>query len=60
MEEIFKIFKMGYFDAIMDAFKSKEYKSYKLVLNKSMKAKIYDIGYIIGYTNLQEYIKNNL
>lgn len=59
MEELIKILKIGYFEAIKDAFKSNKIKKYKISLSDEVKSKLYDIGYIIGYNDYFKYYKNN-
>lgn len=60
MDEIIKIFKIGYFDAINDIYSG--YNNKKIINNfsKEKLSNIYDIGYIFGYNNCIQYIKNNL
>ena len=60
MNEIIRIFKMGYFEAIKDVSISKKNKKYKLKISKETKSKIYDLGYVSGYNDYIKYIKNSL
>ena len=60
MNELIKIFKMGYFQAIKDASISKKDKKYKIKISKEIKSKIYDIGYMSGYNDYIDNNKNNL
>ena len=59
MEEIIRILKLGYFEAIKDASKSNNTKKYEIIVSDEVKSKLYDIGYIMGYNDYFKYYKNN-
>ncbi len=60
MDDVIKIFKIGYFDAINDVYCGYDNKKFINIVDKDLLSKIYDIGYIIGYDSCIRYIKNNL
>ncbi len=60
MDEILKIFKIGFFDAIVDYNNKQIDKKFINIIDKDLLSKIYDIGYVVGYYKYKEYIKNNL
>ena len=60
MDEILKIFEIGYFDAINDINNGIIDKKFINIIDTNLLSKIYDLGYIIGFQKYNEYIKNNL
>lgn len=60
MDEIIKIFKIGYYEGIKDSINKYPIKKYKLKLNNEIKSKIYDIGYKSAINDIYNIKKNNL
>jgi hypothetical protein len=60
MDEILRIFEMGYFDAISDLNNRLVNKNFINVVDKCLLSKIYDLGYVFGYNKYKEYIENNI
>ncbi|MBQ6285812.1 MAG: hypothetical protein IJK67_05880 [Bacilli bacterium] len=60
MDDIIKVFRFGYLDAINDINSGYNNKNFINIVNKDFLSKIYDIGYIMGYNSYSNYIKNNL
>ncbi len=59
MNEIINYFLIGYFEALKDA-KNINNKKYRIIISNELKSKLYDIGYINGYEDFYNYLKNNL
>lgn len=58
-----KIYNKGFEQGMIQAFddiKNNKIKEFKIINDKEIKAKIYDIGYIKGYKKLVYKIKNTL
>ena len=58
MEELIRIFKIGYIDAIN--YINQNNKKINFKIKNELKSYIYDFGYIIGYSDYYKYNKNHL
>ena len=58
MYKYIKSYKIGFNEGIKDAFRNGN-KKFKKIEDKEIISKLYDIGYVSGYTKIRKYINNS-